>query len=186
MEETEIGEVSVDKSAEAAHEKAREERHRVPWLKWLALSTTCFAVVAAVASLKSGRDANEALLHQSRSSDQWSFYQAKGNKAVTRKAEMEVLTELHAAPERMAAIAGEIEKYGREQEAIRHEAEELQDESRRDLMRHEWFAGLVTLLQIAIGLSAIGALLESKAVWLASLVAGGVATVVFIIRLAVG
>ena len=68
MEETEIGEVSVDKSAKAAHEKAHEEQHRAPWLRWLALSTAIFAVVAAVASLKSGRYANEAILHQSRAS----------------------------------------------------------------------------------------------------------------------
>jgi len=47
MEETEIGEVGVDKQAEAAHEKAQEEKHRAPWLRGLALSSACFAVIAA-------------------------------------------------------------------------------------------------------------------------------------------
>src|SRR2546423_391549 len=158
MEEAEIPEVGVDKAAEAAHEKAHEEHHRAPWLRGLALSTAAFAVVAAIASLLSGRHANEALLHQSRATDQWAYYQSKGNKAVTRKAEMDVLAELHAAPDRLAAIHGDVEKYTQEQEEIRHKAEELEQESRADLVRHEWFAGMVTLLQVSIGLSAIAAL----------------------------
>jgi len=79
MEEAEIGEVGVDKQAEAAHrEKAKEERHRVPWLRGLAVSSACFAVIAAIASLKSGHSANEALLKQSRATDQWAYYQATG------------------------------------------------------------------------------------------------------------
>jgi hypothetical protein len=185
MEETEIGEVSVDKSAEAAHEKAREEQQRAPWLRWLALSTAVFAVVAAVASLQSGRLANEALLNQSQATDQWAYYQSKGNKAVTRMAEAEVLAELHAAPDRLAAIRSEVEKYNREQEEIRREAQGLQRESKEDLARHEWFATIVTVLQVAIGLSAIAALLENRRIWIASLVAGGVAVVLFLARLLV-
>jgi hypothetical protein len=185
MEEAEIGEVSVDKAAEAAHEKAHEEHHRAPWLRALALSTAVFAVVAAVASLISGRHANEAILHQARATDQWAYYQAKGNKAITRAAEAEVLAALHAEPAKVAELRGEVEKYGREQEEIRHEAQELEQESRADLQRHEWFAVIVTVLQVSIGLSAIGALLESKRVWLGSLATGGVATAIFIARLLV-
>lgn len=182
MEETEIGEVSVDKQAETAHEKAQEERHRAPWLRGLAVSTAILAVVAAVASLKSGQCANEALLEQSRATDQWAYYQAKGNKAATRTAELEILTELHAAPDRLEAVRHEIEKYTHEQEDIRAEAEHLQAESRDDLRRHEWFALTVTLLQVSIGLSAIGALLESRKVWLTSLATGSVAIVIFVAR----
>jgi hypothetical protein len=48
MEETEIGEVGVDKQAEAAHEKAQEEKHRAPWLRGLAVSSACFAAIAAM------------------------------------------------------------------------------------------------------------------------------------------
>ena len=182
MEEVEIPEVGVDKQAEAAHEKAQEERHRVPWLRGLAVSSACFAVIAAIASLKSGRCANEALLRQSKATDQWAYYQAKGNKAATRSAEAEILTELHVDAARVAAIRAEVDKYSREQEEIRAEAQRLERESKEELARHEWFAGTVTLLQVAIGLSAIGALIESRKIWLASLVAGGVAAAVFFAR----
>jgi hypothetical protein len=164
MEETEIGEVSVDKQAEAAHEKAREERHRAPWLRGLAVSTACLAVVAAVASLKSGQCANEALLKQSRATDQWAYYQA------------------NAAPERLEIIRRDIQKHAHEQDEIRAEAQHLEAESRDDLAKHEWFALTVTLLQVSIGLSAIGALLESRKIWLASMATGGAATIIFVAR----
>jgi hypothetical protein len=186
MEETEIGEVGVDKQAEAAHEKAQEEKHRAPWLRWLALSSACFAVIAAIASLKSGHAANEAILLQSKATDQWAYYQAKGNKAATRSAEADILTELHVDAARVATIRGDVDKYSREQDEIRAEAQGLEKESKEELTRHEWFASTVTLLQVAIGLSAIGALVESRKVWLASLVAGGLAAAVFFVRWIVG
>jgi Domain of unknown function (DUF4337) len=182
MEETEIGEVGVDKQAEAAHEKAQEEKHRAPWLRYLAVSSACFAVIAAVASLKSGHAANEALLKQSQATDQWAYFQAKGNKGATRTAEADILAELHADPARVAALRGDVDKYAKEQDEIRAEAQSLEKESKAELALHEWFASTVTLLQISIGLSAIGALIESRKVWLASLAAGGVATAIFVVR----
>jgi hypothetical protein len=182
MEETEIGEVGVDKQAEVAHEKAQEQKHRTPWLRGLAVSSACLAVVAAVASLKSGRCANEALLKQSLATDQWAYYQAKGNKAATRTAELEILTELHADPARLTIMRADLERYAGEQEEIRAEAGRLQKESEAQLALHEWFASTVTLLQVSIGLSAIGALIESRKLWLASMVAGGVATAIFLVR----
>src|SRR6266567_3850644 len=106
MEETEIGEVGVDKLNETTHEKAKEHKHRAPWLQWLALTTAIFAVLGAIASLKSGQLANEALLDlneatlkQSQASDEWSYYQAKGIKQITREAESETLTAMHAPVE---------------------------------------------------------------------------------------
>jgi hypothetical protein len=186
MEETEIGEVGVDKQAEAAHEKAQEEKHRAPWLRGLALSSACFAVIAAIASLKSGHSANEALLLQSKATDQWAYYQAKGNKAATRSAEADILTELHVDVAQVATVRADVDKYTRDQDEIRAEAQRLEKESKEGLTRHEWFASTVTLLQVAIGLSAIGALIESRKVWLASLVAGGLAAAVFFARWFVG
>jgi hypothetical protein len=182
MEETEIGEVGVDKQAEAAHDKALEGKHRAPWLRGLAVSSACFAVIAAIASLKSGHSANEALLKQSQATDQWAYYQAKGNKAATRTAEADILTELRADGARVATLRADVDKYTHEQDEIRAEAQGLEKESKAELTRHEWFASTVTLLQVAIGLSAIGALVESRKVWLASLVAGGLAAAVFFVR----
>jgi uncharacterized membrane protein (DUF2068 family) len=187
MEETEIGEVGVDKLSEHAHEKAKEEKHRAPWLQWLALSTALFAVLAAIASLKSGQLANDSLLRmneatlkQAQASDSWSYYQAKGIKEVTRDAELEILSVSRAPADEITKVRAEAERYKSEQEDIQKEARKLEDEqkalaeqSRQDLERHHRFAYAVTVLQVAIGLSAIAALIERRGIWFIAL-AGGI------------
>ena len=57
------------------------------WVRFLSISTAIIAVLAAVSTLMSGHYANEALLlkndaifSQTKASDQWSYYQAKGIK----------------------------------------------------------------------------------------------------------
>jgi Flp pilus assembly protein TadB len=194
MEETEIGAVGVDKVNEDAHEKAKEEKHRAPWLQWLALSTALFAVLAAIASLESGQLANEALLQmnestlkQAQASDAWSYYQAKGIKQITREAEADMLTASHAPNELITKSREDSVRYQSEQDKIQEEAKglereqkELQEKSGRDLKRHHTFAYAVTILQVAIGLSAIGALIERRGIWLFALLCG-VAGIVFFI-----
>ena len=186
MEETEIGEVGVDKLNEGAHEKAKEIRHRAPWLQWLALSTALFAVLAAIASLKSGQLANESLLRmneatltQAQASDAWSYYQAKGIKQVTRDSEADILKAAHAPTEVVAKARSDAERYKAEQEDIQKEARRMEQEqknlaekSRQDLERHHRFAYAVTVLQVAIGLSAIAALIERRSIWLIALLGG--------------
>ena len=75
------------------HEHHEHHGHAKPeqppgWLRYLSLSTAMIAVFAAVASLESGSNSNEAILEkseamlsQSRASDAWSYFQAKGIKA---------------------------------------------------------------------------------------------------------
>ena len=116
MEESEISEVGVDKLDEHTHEKAKETRHRIPWLQWLALSTALFAVLAAIASLKSGQLANESLLlmneatlKQAQASDSWSYYQAKGIKQVIREAELDNFAG-HPSPDAVTKAQAEIDR----------------------------------------------------------------------------
>src|SRR5260370_16341397 len=122
MEESEIGEVGIDKLHERAHEKAREGKHRAPWLQWLALSTALFAVLAAIASLKSGQLANESLLSmneatlkQAQASDAWSYYPAKRIKQVTREAEVDVLSVSRAPADAFTKARTEADRYKSEQ-----------------------------------------------------------------------
>jgi hypothetical protein len=190
-EETEIGQVGVDKLGEDAAERARE--HEAGWMRWLGLSTALFAVVAAIASLRAGHFANEALLHandatlrQAEASDQWALYQAKGNKAVTRASAAEVLLATHAPEEAVAKAKDDSERYRKEQEEIQVEAKKLQaerakleEESSGDLRRHQSFAYSVTTLQVAIGVSAVAALIARRGVWLFALVVGLLGTGLF-------
>jgi hypothetical protein len=198
-EEMEIGEVGVDKVGESAQEAGEREGGRAPWLRWLALSTAVFAVVAALGSLRSGHFANESLLsaseatlRQAQASDQWAYYQAKGLKSLARESEAEVLAALHAAPDELARVRGEAQKQKSEQAEIQVEARKLEDEqkklsaeSTRDLDRHQRLAYAVTMLQVAIGLSAVAALIERRSIWLFALLLGAGGMVAFALEVMV-
>jgi len=186
MEDAEIGEVGVDKLAERAHEKAKEEGARMPWLRGLALSTALFAVAAAVASLEAGRYASEALLRmneatlkQAQAADAWAYYQAKSIKQVTRDAEATILTTLNASPGTVDAMRAEAQRYGQEEDQAKQQATRLEEEqrhheetSRTSFEKHHLFAYAVTILQVAIGLSAIAALIERPAIWVVACICG--------------
>jgi hypothetical protein len=82
-DEIETGELKdkLDESTEAA------EQRRARWIVHLSFSTALIAVLAAIAALESGTFSNEALLQkneallaQSKASDQWAYYQAKSVK----------------------------------------------------------------------------------------------------------
>jgi len=185
-EESEIGEVGVDKVGEHATEHAREHGEKTPWMRWLGLTTALFAVCAAIASLYAGHFANdsilrgsEATLKQEQASDQWSYYQAKGIKSTSRASAAELLAAVHAGDEAVARARADAEKFKKEQEEIQTEAKALEkerdhlvEESAGDLKRHQGFAYTVTTLQVAIGLSAVAALIGRKRVWMFALLVG--------------
>src|SRR5579872_2700705 len=84
-------EIDVDK----LHETIREEveREEGGFLRPIALSTAILAVFAAIAALRAGGTANEALILkteatrlQAEASDQWNYYQAKGIKLAVSEA----------------------------------------------------------------------------------------------------
>src|SRR5206468_5707221 len=83
MEEAEV-------PLEHLHEHVKEtaEHTGVTWISWVALSTAILAVLAAIAGLLSGEHANEAMMNQIESSDQWNYYQAKSIKASVLDAKM--------------------------------------------------------------------------------------------------
>ena len=194
MEESEIGEVGVDKLHEQADERAKEEKHRAAWLLWLALATALFAVLAAIASLKSGQLANEALLSmneatlkQAQASDDWSYYQAKGIKQISRESEADLLTAGHAPEEMINKARSDSERYKGDQQEVQMEAQKLEQEqkelaesSQKYLERHHRFAYAVTVLQVAIGLSAIAALIERRSIWVVALAGGTVGVGLFL------
>jgi len=197
MEEIEIGEVGVDKVGDQAREQAKEKAEQKRWMRWLALSTALFAVLAAIASMMSGKLANDSLLRmneatlkQAQASDEWAYYQAKGIKQVTREAEANILTASHGAPDAVTQSRDDAARYKSEQAEIQDKAKhleeeqkELQEKSHESLERHHTFALVVTLLQVAIGLSAIAALTELHGIWIIALLSGAAGIIYMIIGL---
>lgn len=138
----------------------------------VALSSALLAGLAAVCSLLAGHHANEAMIEQIQSSDQWAFFQAKGIKAAVLGSKIELLeAEGKTVSEKDRQ---KIADYKKEQDDIAHEAKHKQEEAEGHLHRHVVFARGVTLFQIAIAVGAIAALTSRPSFWFVSLGFGAV------------
>jgi Domain of unknown function (DUF4337) len=153
-----------------------------------ALTAAVLAVLAALGSLLSGHAANEALVLQTRATDQWSYYQAKSTKEQIYDVSRQIVLALAEArgAERsektrsaLDRFRSHVEQYEREKEEIRRKAEELEAESEHQFHRHHQFATGIAVLQVSIVLASITILVRRRALLVASL-AGGVIGVVFL------
>jgi hypothetical protein len=142
MEEAEV-------PLEHLHEHVKEtaEHSGITWISWAALSTAILAVLAAIAGLLSGQHANEAMMNQIEASDQWNYYQAKSIKASVLDAKMS----LTSAPNE--SDQSKRDRYEKEQEEIKSEAEHKQAAAKSNFHKHEVFARGVTMFQITIAIA---------------------------------
>ena len=159
------------------HEQVKEtaEHTGVTWISWVALSTAILAVLAAIAGLLSGEHANEAMMNQIESSDHWNYYQAKGIKASVLDAKMS----LTGAPNE--SDQSKLQRYEKEQEQIKSEAERKEAAAKSNFHKHEVFARGVTMFQIAIAIAAISALTRRRKFWIVSLLFGVVGCVFLVL-----
>ena len=163
----------IEDFSEKIHEQSNEHAHHAvaegkeTWVLYVALTTAVFAVLAAVCGLLAGKHADEAMLAQMRSSDQWAFYQAKGIKSEVLNSSNELLTALGKTP--VAANAEKVKQNKVEQAKIMKEAKDFQKESDMHVARHGVLASGVTLFQVAIAIGAISIITKRKSLWLASM-----------------
>ena len=151
--------------------------HGERWISWVALSTAILAVLAAIAGLLSGKHANEAMMSQIESSDQWAYYQAKGIKAAVLDAKVTLGGTPNEADKKKA------EQYQEDQAKIKEKAEEKVAEAKSNFHQHEIYARGVTMFQIAIAVAAISALTAKRRFWFVSLVFGAVGCVFLVLGL---
>src|SRR5579862_9317846 len=182
MPEDEFETGELKERLEEANERAEAGEARSRWITHLSFSTALIAVLAAIAALESGaysNDAlllkNEALLAQTKASDQWAYYQAKSVKATIYSAQAAELQSSN--PEAAAKAQKEAQRYSHEEEEISKTANELEkhvnEESERSsesMEHHHRFAYAVTMFQISIALAAVAALSRQRSVWYAGLI----------------
>src|SRR6476660_7044082 len=161
MEESEV-------PLEHLHEHVKEtaEHSGAPWISWVALSTALLAVLAAIAGLLSGRHVNEAMMNQIEASDQWNYYQAKSIKASLLDAKMSLAGTPNESDQ------SKRDRYEKEQEEIKSEAERKEAAAKSNFHKHQVFARGVTIFQIAIAIAAISALTKKRRFWFVSLLFG--------------
>src|ERR1700758_5538688 len=169
----EEAEVPLEEVHEHVHHSAEHSGEK--WISWVALSTAILAVLAAIASLLSGQHANEAMMDQIEASDQWSYYQAKSIKASVLDAKMS----LAGAPNE--SDQSKRDRYEKEQEQIKSEAERKEAAAKSNFHKHEVFARGVTMFQIAIAIAAISALTRKRPFWIVSLLFGLVGCVFLVL-----
>ena len=145
-------------------EAAEEQKER--WTLSVALSTAIIAVLAAIAGLYGNHHANEAMLEQIKSSDQWAYYQSKSIKAEITAATSQILTALDKP---LPAESEEKKKrYDEDKAEIKKTAEEAHESSERHMRQHIVLSRAVTIFQIAIAISAIAILTRKKLMWYVS------------------
>ncbi len=162
----EEAEVPLENLQEQVHHSAQHSGEA--WISWVALSTAILAVLATIASLLSGQHANEAMMSQIAASDQWNYYQSKSIKASV----LDTKISLASAPNELDRA--KAERYEKQQEEIKSEAEHKQAEAKTDFHRHEVFARGVAMFQIAIAIAAVSALTKKRRFWIVSLLFGAV------------
>ena len=166
---------------EHAHEEMIHHAHESgdPWIMGVALTAALLAVLAAITALLGEEYADEAMHAQIKSSDQWSYYQAKSIKAAivaNRIATFEALGKPVGD-----AVRAQLKRYEKEQDEIKEKAKELEAEAKVDLAHHAWLGRGVTMFQIAIAISAISVLTRRKAFWLVAIAFGIVGLVLLLI-----
>jgi len=145
----------------------------------VAVTAAILAVLASLSMLQSERAAsesilakNEAVLAQSRASDEWAFRQAKSIKLRLQ----ELGSGAPAETERQRAEITASEERAREAERARDEANRRAGEWFEQQHR---FAVGTSLLQIAIVLETVAAVLRRLSVWWAGIAIGAVGVLAF-------
>ncbi|MCG2578519.1 DUF4337 domain-containing protein [Dechloromonas sp. XY25] len=137
----------------------------------IAVLTAVLSTIGAIFGYMGGHSQNAALLYKNdaaiqktAASNQWNYYQAKSNKQ--NLAELSVTLTTGEAQQKFQAA---IERYKKEKEEIKVEADKLEAEakasdehSNKEMHVHERWALATTLIQIAIALSAITLLTRKR------------------------
>jgi hypothetical protein len=154
---------------EQAQEEIAHHAHHATegWILGVALTAALLAVLAAITALMAEHHANEAMLEQIRSSDQWNFYQAKSIKANLFATKIDLLRAMGKTVDQQDQ--DRLERYRKEQETVKDEAQAEQHASEAHLRRHTILSGSVTLFQIGIAVGAISVLTKRKSFWFGSL-----------------
>jgi hypothetical protein len=163
----------MENYAEHIHEESNEHAHHVlsqgkeKWVLYVALTTAVVAVLAAITGLLAGDHADEAMLAQIHSSDQWAYYQAKGIKTDVLSSANEIIVAMGKPP--IARDTAKVKANKKEQAKIMAEAKAFQKESDGHVAKHKILARGVTLFQVAIAIGAISIITKRKELWMASI-----------------
>ena len=147
-----------------------EHGHNNPTLAPVSLTMAVLAVLVAVVSLLGHRAHTEEVVLQAKSSDEWSYYQAKN----IRAHEDDLFSELAAVMNSNDAAgiskfrekyAQEAERYKQDKEEIQHEAKELENEAATETKRANRYDLGEVFLEIGLVITSITMLSGRRIFW---------------------
>ena len=147
-----------------------EHGHNNPTLAPVSLTMAVLAVLVAVVSLLGHRAHTEEVVLQAKSSDQWSYYQAKN----IRAHEDDLFSELAAVINSNDAAgiskfrekyAQEAERYKHDKEEIQHDAKELENEVATETKRANRYDLAEVFLEIGLVITSITMLSGRRIFW---------------------
>ena len=164
------------------HEQAEEARHN-PSLKPVSLTMAVLAVLVATVTLLGHRTHIEQVIAQSKASDQWSYYQAKGVRRHNFEAFAELLGALTSKDEAREQKAREkfiqqAEKYREDQAEIEKEARKLEAEVIVAGRKANRFNLGEVFLEIALVVTSITLLTSNRGYWVMGMVFAALGVVV--------
>lgn len=179
---------------ESVTESLEEREHkRDEWNIRVALTTSILAVLAALSNLESEQKTSEAILlknsaifFQAKSSDQWSFYQAKKIKLHMSENQLRLEKIMKAPASDLTKLNGLVTKYKAQVKDIRKGAldfekkrDDLNDASEKALRHHHSFAISVVCFQVSIVLSSMAVMLRRSMLWYVSIGLGSIGLLAF-------
>ena len=155
------------------------------WMKGVAITTTCLAVMASIAGSRAGWCTSRNQVLTALVGSKWAYFQAKSikqNLAETQQSAFEAdlsgavsEQQKQVLEEKLATAKSEIQRYDKEKNEIRQEAETIDKENAIVNKRGGNFSMAVVFFQIGIMLSSVSALLKRKELWVIGLVSGALA-----------
>jgi len=179
MEEGPEAHELVEQTVEHHHhaESGPEHEHRHNVLG--AMTAAVLAVLAAFSSLLSGHAATEAVILQTRAADKWAEFQSESVKGHVYTLGSDMVGALASTPDAKQAASSSLKhfeeqshKYDEKKLELKKSAEELQEESQRQLGKHKYYSMGVVAFQTGVVLASISLLVRSRALyslsWLAA------------------
>ncbi len=180
-----VAEIKADRVAQ------KEKEKRESWTKYTSLTIVILAVLSAIAAQWAGKfsgrvlvNLNDSTFHQTKASDQWSFYQAKSIKQNLYEIERDRLkNDAHADPKVMEKIEAKIQKYDKEKADVMAEAKKLEElrEKARDVATTASHQGgemglSISLFSISIAMGSICLVVKKRWLWYVAIFLGTAAT----------
>jgi hypothetical protein len=164
-----------------------EDILKQPWIKGVTVTTTCLAVMTAIAAARGAACLTKTQLLTAQEGSQWAYYQAKSIKENLEEVqinnfEVEILGAVNAMQkqlyqQKLDTATKEALRYTNEKDQISKQALTYANTNKLLSSKGNYFSAAVVFFQIAIMLSSVSALLNRKFMWVIGLIFGAIATV---------